>query len=198
MAQAPLFSGAATHVQQEVQGKRPNEALANVTGGTELSRPVARLSSADGEVAELQSLNRRGPFAGGEGPLAAVAFPSAASAPGKSAAPPLGSSAAADAARSLQGLLSPLLPEFSPDVAQLGQAFDAVLADLDELGGDLFGSLIHRDHLFLGLGAGSIAYYVAANHLSWRVAPAHLAAQRVRGAGVRSRRPRLSVRPLVD
>ena len=198
LVQAPLFSGEATHVREEIQGRRPNEALANVTGGTQLSRPFVTLSPADGEAAELQSLNGRAALAGDEGPIAAVAFSSAAAAPGKNAAASLGPSAAADAARSLQGWLTPLMPEFSPDVTQLTQAFDAVLADLDELGGELFGSLTHRDHLFLGLGVGSIAYYVAANHLQWRAAPAHLAAERGRGARARLRRPRLSVRPLVD
>jgi hypothetical protein len=129
--------------------------------------------------------------------MAAVAFRSAASAIGQLAAAPLGS-AAAGGSESAWGSLSPLLPQFSPDVAQLGQAFDAVLADLDELGGELFSSLTHRDRLFWGLGIGSIAYYVAANHLQRSAPPAPRAAERSRGVGVGLRRPRLSVQLLVD
>jgi hypothetical protein len=127
--------------------------------------------------------------------VAAVAFSSAASKFGKASAATIEPSSAAAGSLSAWGPLSPLLPQFSPDLAQLGQAFDAVLADLDELGSDVFSSLTNHDRLFWGLGAGGIAYYVAANHLQGRAAPG--AAPRNRGAGRGLRRARLSVQPLV-
>jgi hypothetical protein len=94
--------------------------------------------------------------------------------------------------------VAPLLPHVSPEAAQLGQAIDAVLADLDELGGDLFSAVTESDRLAWCLGAGGAAYFVAARQWKRRVASKEAALRRHRQALASvMRRARLSVQPLV-
>ena len=58
-------------------------------------------------------------------------------------------------------LALPLTPRLSIDAERLGQALDAVLADIEELGGQLAGSLIDGDRIFWALVASGMACYVA-------------------------------------
>lgn len=58
-------------------------------------------------------------------------------------------------------LALPLTPRLSIDAERLGQALEAVLADIEELGGQLAGSLIEGDHIFWALLASGMACYVA-------------------------------------
>ncbi len=58
-------------------------------------------------------------------------------------------------------LALPLAPRLSIDAEQLGQALDAVLADIEDLGGQLAGSLIDGDRIFWALVASGMACYVA-------------------------------------
>lgn len=95
-------------------------------------------------------------------------------------------------------LAAPLLPQFSPDAAELGQAFDAVLADLDELGGELMSSLAAGDRLLWGAGACGVVSYVAARHFHLRAAPQSPALRRSRESRRTAlRRTRLAFQPLV-
>jgi len=61
-------------------------------------------------------------------------------------------------------LALPLAPRLSIDAEQLGQALEAVLADIDELGGQVADSLIDADRVFWGLAAGGVACYAARRH----------------------------------
>jgi len=61
-------------------------------------------------------------------------------------------------------LALPLAPRLSIDAERLGQALEAVLADIDELGGKVADSLIDGDRFFWALVAGGAACYVAGAH----------------------------------
>jgi hypothetical protein len=54
----------------------------------------------------------------------------------------------------------PLAPQLAMDAEQLGQALSAVLADLDEIGGQIADSLTDGNRAFWGLAAGGVACYV--------------------------------------
>jgi hypothetical protein len=58
-------------------------------------------------------------------------------------------------------LALPLAPRLSIDVERLGEALDAVLADIEELGGQFAGSLIDGDRIFWALVVSGMACYVA-------------------------------------
>lgn len=93
---------------------------------------------------------------------------------------------------------APLLPQFAPDAVELGQAFDAVLADLDELGGELISSLADHDRLLWGAGACGVISYVAARHFQLRAAPQSPAMRRSRESRRTAlRRTRLAILPLL-
>jgi hypothetical protein len=81
----------------------------------------------------------------------------------------------------------PLVPQLSVDAEQLGQALAAVLADLDDIGEQIAGSLTDGDRAVVGLAAGGAACYVAARRFN-----AHAAAVTSPPAGQTQarRRPR--------
>lgn len=69
--------------------------------------------------------------------------------------------APADEPAAAWGSLLPMMPHFSAADAHLSEAFQAVFADLDELGGEIVSSLADPDRIIWGLGAAGIGYYVA-------------------------------------
>jgi len=85
----------------------------------------------------------------------------------------------------------PQAPRLSIDAEKLGQALEAVLADIDELGDSITDSLDDGDRVYWSLAAGGVACYVAGRHLQSREAPSSraTASSRVRrGERVPARR----------
>ena len=83
----------------------------------------------------------------------------------------------------------PLLPQGAADAEQLSEAFQAVFADLEDLGDELVSSLASPDRFVWGLGAAGIAYYVAGFRLPFGDRSQHSAAARQRSREVLMRRP---------
>jgi hypothetical protein len=79
----------------------------------------------------------------------------------------------------------PLAPRLSIDAQQLDQALEAVLADIDELGGTITGSLTDGNRVYWGLAAGSAACYFAGRRFQL---DADAASQAQRGERVSARR----------
>lgn len=83
----------------------------------------------------------------------------------------------------------PLLPQAAADAEQLSEAFQAVFADLEDLGDEIVSSLASPDRFVWGLGAAGIAYYVAGFRLPFGDRSQHSAAARQRSREVLMRRP---------
>ncbi len=83
----------------------------------------------------------------------------------------------------------PLLPQGAVDAEQLSDAFQAVFADLEDLGDELVSSLASPDRFVWGLGAAGIAYYAAGFRLPFGDRSQHSAAARQRSREVLMRRP---------
>jgi hypothetical protein len=164
-----------------------------------LMRPIAQIGGSAAIDDAVDSLlgSIRAPLAGR--PEAAVAIRSAAS---FASSVPLqlwqASAAALDAPLPWASMV-PLLPQVSSETAQLGEALDAVLADLDELGEGIVSSLTDGDHIAWYLGAGGVIYYVASRRFQWRAASQIAASRRARRTiATAPRRLNLSVRPVFD
>lgn len=187
------------YVGADMQGKRPTEAPTNLHLDATLMRPIAQIGGAAAIEDAVDSLldGIRAPFGGR--PEAAVAIRSAASfASGVQLHLWQASSAALDAQLPWASM-APLLPQVSSEAVQLGEALDAVLADLDELGEGIVSSFTDGDHIAWWLGAGGVMYYVASRHFHGRAASKAAISQRVRrSVATAPRRLSLSVRPVFD
>lgn len=196
----PLLQlGDPNHAGAEIQGKRPTEAPTNLDYDAALMRPIAQIGGSAAIDDAVDSLlgSIRAPFDGQ--PQAAVAVRSAASFVSGVQLHLWQASGAAFDAQLPWASLAPLLPHVSSETAQLGEALDAVLADLDELGEGIVSSLTDGDHIAWWLGAGGVIYYVASRHFHGRAANKTAVLQRTRrSVATAPRRLSLSVRPLFD
>ena len=196
---AILFtSDDANRLGAENQVRRATESMTNAAGESALARAIAQIGESAGAL-ELADSFLEGLRTRFEGPEAAVAIRSAGAValgvPGQM----LNASSQWLDAKLPWASLSPLLPRLSTDAAELGQAFDAVLGDLDELGDELFASFAAGDRLAIGVSAGGIVAYVAIRHFHGRAALEAAALKRGRRpAALLPRRVRLAVRPVFE
>jgi len=190
--------GSANYAAVQMLGKQPAEAPARLAGGATLERPF----SPGGEPETMQRVFDAA-LTGfrklvEDRPDVAVAIRPAMSFATEVQDRLLQVSSELFDAQLPWASAAPLLPRFLPEAAQLGQAFDAVLADLDELGGELISSLTDGDRLLWGVGACGVVSYVAARHFHLRAAPQSPGMRRSRDtAQAAPRRVRLSVQPLL-
>lgn len=154
----------------ELQLLRPGEAPASPGIAYDKSASLPRLVSLDAIERTADPASEFEQKADGKTPWPAVALEADSTLALRESAsqPPASLSIAAPSAA--WGSLLPLIPQLSPDAAQLSEAFQAVFADLDDLGGELVSSLASHDRLILGLGAAGVAYYVAGHRLHYGAA----------------------------
>ena len=163
--------------------RNPAEAPANSNGISDKNSPLpARLASLDALDGNLEFSDAWGETLAGEQTRAAVALEenfdanaSLLALNDSGAASPYAESDA-DQAPAAWASLFPLVPDLAPDVEKLGEAFQAVFSDLDELGGDLVSSLADHDRVLWGLGAAGVAYYVSGFRLRRSGAAKHASA----------------------
>ncbi len=154
----------------ELQLLRPGDAPATPGVAYDKSASLPRLVSLDAIVSTTDPASEFVQKANGTTPWPAVALDSESALALRETAPQPHASLSIEAPASSWGSLLPLIPELSPDAAQLSEAFQAVFADLDDLGGELVSSLASHDRLILGLGAAGVAYYVAGHRLHYGAA----------------------------
>lgn len=146
--------------------RHPSEAPANSNGLYDRNAPLPRLASLDATQSNVDLNEQWGEMLGDKQARPAVALVEGFD-ENSAAALNDANAASAYAASDVEapptdwGALLPLLPELSPDVEKLGEAFQAVFADLDDLGSGLVDSLADHDRILWGAGAAGVAYYVS-------------------------------------
>lgn len=163
--------------------RHPAEAPANSSGIADRNSPLPRLASLEAMDGNIELSEDLGAALDGKQVRPAVALAESFDANSSllalndsNAAPPHSDSDVGEAPAAWASLF-PLIPDLSPDVEKLGQAFQAVFSDLDELGGDLVSSLADHDRVLWGLGAAGVAYYVSGFRLQRSPVAKHASAR---------------------